>query len=86
MFGHTLIQNRGSFSIHQVRQFGPWSLIHLLSIYMLAVLPLAVLQARRHRIKAHRQSMIGLFIGALVLAGLLTLLPGRVMNEVVFGS
>jgi uncharacterized membrane protein len=36
-----------SFGIHQIRQFGPWSLIHLLSIYTLAVLPLAVLQACR---------------------------------------
>ncbi len=30
--------------------------------------------------------MIGLFLGALVVAGLLTLVPGRVMHEVVFGA
>jgi uncharacterized membrane protein len=29
--------------------------------------------------------MIGLFLGALVIAGLLTLLPGRIMHGVVFG-
>jgi uncharacterized membrane protein len=57
-----------------------------LSIYTLAVLPLVALQARRGHIKAHRQSMIGLFVGGLVLAGLLTLTPGRAMHEVVFQS
>jgi uncharacterized membrane protein len=29
--------------------------------------------------------MIGLFSGALVIAGLFTLLPGRIMHAVVFG-
>jgi len=30
--------------------------------------------------------MLGLFLGALVIAGLFTLLPGRLMHAVVFGS
>ena len=50
------------------------------------MLPLAVLRARRHQVVAHRNTMIGLFLGALVVAGLLTLVPGRVMHEVVFGA
>ena len=29
--------------------------------------------------------MISIFIGALVIAGLFTLLPGRIMHAVVFG-
>ena len=29
--------------------------------------------------------MIGLFTGALVIAGVFTFLPGRIMHEVVFG-
>jgi uncharacterized membrane protein len=29
--------------------------------------------------------MIGLFTGALVIAGVFTLLPGRIMHAVVFG-
>ena len=31
-------------------------------------------------------AMVGLFAGGLLIAGALTFLPGRVMNEVVFGG
>ena len=39
-----------SFWIHDLRVWGPWSPIHLLSIFTLATLPLAVMHARRHRV------------------------------------
>jgi uncharacterized membrane protein len=29
--------------------------------------------------------MIGLFFGALVIAGAFTLMPGRMLNEIIFG-
>ena len=74
-----------SFFIHDIRLVGPWSPIHLLSIYTAILLPIGVLHARRHRVGRHRATMIGLFAGALVIAGLFTLLPGRVMHEVAFG-
>ncbi len=74
-----------SFWIHELRLRGPFSPIHLLSIFTLAVLPFAVWKARRHEVGAHRRSMIMLFSGALVVAGLFTLLPGRIMHQVVFG-
>ena len=74
-----------SFWIHQIKLIGPWSPIHLLSIFTLTVLPLAVWRAHRHRVADHRRIMIGLFSGALVVAGLFTLLPGRIMHTVVFG-
>ncbi|MGJ4956637.1 DUF2306 domain-containing protein [Bradyrhizobium sp. HKCCYLRH2015] len=74
-----------SFWIHTIRLVGPFSPIHLLSIYTLAVLPLAVWAAHRHRVAAHRRAMITLFSGALVIAGLFTLMPGRIMHKVVFG-
>jgi uncharacterized membrane protein len=75
-----------SFWIHQIRLVGPWSPIHLLSIFTLITLPLAVWRARRHDVADHRRIMILLFSGALVIAGLFTLLPGRIMHAVVFGS
>ena len=75
-----------SFWIHQIRLVGPWSPIHLLSIFTLVMLPLAVWLAHRHRVVAHRGFMIGIFTGALVIAGLFTLLPGRIMHAVVFGQ
>ena len=74
-----------SFWIHQIRLFGPWSPIHLLSIFTLAMLPLAVWRAHSHRVTDHRRIMTFIFAGALVVAGLFTLLPGRIMHTVVFG-
>ena len=74
-----------SFWIHQIRLIGPWSPIHLLSIFTLVMLPLAVWRAHRHRVADHRRIMMALFSGALVVAGLFTLLPGRIMHAVVFG-
>ena len=75
-----------SFWIHSIRLLGPWSPIHVISLYTLGALPLAVWAARRHRVVAHRRAMIMLFSGALVIAGLFTLLPGRIMHKVVFGA
>ena len=74
-----------SFWIHRLRLLGPFSPIHLLSIFTLLMLPLAVWRAHRHQVAAHRRTMIMLFLGALVVAGLFTLLPGRIMHDVVFG-
>jgi uncharacterized membrane protein len=56
-----------------------------LSIFTLVTLPLAVWAAHRHEVTAHRRAMIMPFSGALVIAGLFTLLPGRIMHAVVFG-
>jgi uncharacterized membrane protein len=74
-----------SFWIHQIRLIGPWSPIHLLSIFTLIVLPLAVWRAHRHDVTGHRRIMIFIFSGALVVAGLFTFIPGRIMHSVVFG-
>ena len=84
--GLMLVVAGSSFWIHQIRLVGPWSPIHLLSIFVLVTLPLAVWRARRHAVADHRRIMILLFSGALVIAGLFTLLPGRIMHAVVFGS
>ena len=75
-----------SFWIHQARIIGPWSPIHLLSIFTLVILPLGVWRAHRHRVKDHRRIMIFIFTGALVIAGLFTLVPGRIMHTVIFGG
>jgi uncharacterized membrane protein len=74
-----------SFWIHEIRLLGPWSPIHLLSIFTLIVLPIAVWRARRHRVADHRRIMILIFVGALVIAGLFTFVPGRIMHAVFFG-
>jgi uncharacterized membrane protein len=75
-----------SFFIHDLRIWDAWSPIHLLSVFTLAMLPLAVMHARRHRVDRHRRAMVATFVGALVIAGLFTLAPSRIMHAVVFGN
>ena len=74
-----------SFWIHEIKLVGPWSPIHLLSIFTLIVLPLGVWRAHHHEVVAHRRIMIFIFSGALVVAGLFTFVPGRIMHTVFFG-
>ena len=75
-----------SFWIHSIKLWGIWSPIHLLSIFVLVMLPLAVFAAHRHNVRRHQRAMIGLFAGGLLIAGIFTLLPGRIMHAVVFGG
>ena len=77
-----------SFWVHgeSLRIWGTWSPIHLLSILVLLMLPAAIYFARIHRVRGHKLTMLGLFSGALVVAGLFTLVPGRIMHGVVFGG
>ena len=82
MFGVSV----SSFFIHELRTWHEWSAIHLLSIFTLTTLPLAVWHARRHQVARHRNAMIAIFTGALVIAGVFTFLPGRIMHAVVFGN
>jgi uncharacterized membrane protein len=73
-----------SFFIHSINLFMGFSPIHLLSAYVLAGCWFAYRSARQHRIAAHRRQVLGLYFGGIVGAGLFTLLPGRIMNAVVF--
>jgi len=75
-----------SFWIHEIRLVGPFSPIHLLSILTLVTVPLAVYAARHHRVQSHRKAMTSIFLGALVVAGAFTFLPGRIMYKLVFGG
>jgi uncharacterized membrane protein len=76
----------GSFGINSLRQLGPFSAIHLLSITTLFFLVRGVFHARAGRIPHHKYTMISLFCGALIIAGLFTLVPGRIMHKVLFQS
>lgn len=70
-----------------IRELNPpaMSLIHLLSGWTILILPVAVYAARRHNVKTHSRSMIGLFIGGLLIAGLFTFLPGRLLWRIFAG-
>ena len=75
-----------SLFIHTIRTWGPWSPIHLLSPFTLAVVPVAVWRAHEHDVANHRRAMIWIYALALVVTGLFTLWPGRITNKVVFGG
>ena len=74
-----------SFFIHEIKLWGNYSPIHLLSIWTIFSVGLAIYFLRVGNIKRHRQVMIALYGFALILTGLFTLLPGRAMNQVMFG-
>src|SRR5436190_9854366 len=74
-----------AFWIHEIRLVGPWSPIHLLSIFTLVMLVVGVLAARGHNVKRHRKTMTWIFAGALLIAGFFAFMPGRIMHAVVFG-
>lgn len=77
-----------SFWIHGrgYRLWGDWSPIHLLSVLTPVMLVVGVVHARRHRARAHAITMVCIFVGALVIAGVFTLVPGRIMHHVVFAD
>src|SRR5262249_5934000 len=84
--GLMLIVALSSFWIHELRLWGPWSPIHLLSILTLAMLPLGIYYARRHVVRGHKLTMLGMVTRALVIAGIFTFAPGRIMSRVLFGG
>lgn len=80
-----LIAVSGLF-IHEVRMIGPFSPVHLLSLIILVTVPLAVYRARQGNIEGHRRAMLNIYWIALIGAGIFTMLPGRIMGQVLFGS
>jgi uncharacterized membrane protein len=60
--------------------------IHLFSLLTLYSVPTAWLAARRHDVRSHRGSMIGLYVGGLIIAGAFAFGPGRMLNRWIFGG
>ncbi|WP_405376910.1 DUF2306 domain-containing protein [Nonlabens sp. Asnod3-A02] len=59
--------------------------IHLFSLLTLWSVPTAYIAIRKGQVKKHKLKMIFLYIGALIIAGGFTFIPGRFMYEVFFG-
>lgn len=74
-----------SFFIWTIRLWWLFSPIHLISIFTLVMLWVGWRAARRGDIKRHMRVMEMLYFLALVLTGLLTFIPGRIMYKVAFG-
>jgi len=73
--------------IHDVSPNGPLGLsfIHFFVPLTLWGVVGALRGAWTHDIRGHRQAMVGMYIGALLVAGALAFMPGRTMYHVVFG-
>jgi len=56
-----------------------YSPIHALSAWTLIGLPFGIAAIRRRNIRQHRHTMTGMFVGGLIIAGLFSFLPGRLM-------
>lgn len=63
---------------------GPFGPIHLLSLAVIVGLWRGIVHIRAGRIAAHRATMRDLYWQAMGIAGLLTLIPGRRINRVLF--
>jgi len=71
---------------------GEYSFIHLLIPLTIGSLIYSIWSIKKFKKtklkkykKSHMSSMIGVYVGALILAGAFTLLPGRLFYEVLFG-
>ena len=63
-----------------------FSWIHGLSAWALIGLPMGIAAARRKDIARHRKHMTGMFTGGMLVAGLFTFLPGRMMWSIFFAA
>ena len=74
-----------SFFIHEIKLWGAYSPIHLLSLWTIFSLGLGIYYVRVGNIKRHKQVMIATYFFALILTGFFTLYPGRVMHQILIG-
>ena len=75
-----------SFFISTIQTWRGFSPIHLLSAWTLFPLVVAVYHARAGNFHQHQSWMVALYVLALIVTGLFTLWPGRMMHEAVFGG
>ena len=68
------------------RVLGHFGVNHLFAIPVAIFIPRAYFAARRGDIKTHKASVIGVYVGALLIAGAVAILtPGRLMHVWIFG-
>ncbi|HEY3814478.1 MAG TPA: DUF2306 domain-containing protein [Caulobacteraceae bacterium] len=88
VLGWTWVLAMGTTAISSlfIRELNPgrFSFIHLISGWVIIALPMALWAARTARIQLHGRLMAGLFLGGLIIAGLLTFIPGRLMWRLFF--
>jgi len=83
--GLMLIVATTSFFIHEIKLWGAYSPIHLLSLWTIFILGVGIYYVRVGNIKRHKQVMIATYFFALILTGFFTLYPGRIMHQILIG-
>ena len=68
-----------------IRENGHLSWLHLLVPLTLFGVVSALWAVRHGNIPGHRNAMISLYVGALLIAGSLAFLPGRLLHRMFFG-
>jgi uncharacterized membrane protein len=58
--------------------------IHLFTLLTLVTLPLALYRIRHGNVAGHARAMRSLYAGGLVIAGIFTLSPGRLLGDLVW--
>lgn len=66
------------------RLFNHFGWIHSFSVLTLYSGPKAYFAIRRGDVKSHQYSMIGLYVGGIMIAGAFTLVPGRYLHDLLF--
>lgn len=69
-----------------IRSSGSFSWIHILSVLVPVLLAKGVWYAVTGRISGHRRTMGAVYAGGLVIAGLFTLLPSRLLGQMLWSS
>ena len=72
-----------SFFIHEIKLWGVYSPIHLLSLLTIFTLGVGIYYVRVGNVKRHKQIMIATYFFALIVAGFFTLYPGRIMHQIL---
>ena len=71
-----------SFWVMEIRKGAGWSVIHLLSVWVLVAMALAIWHIRRGNVRAHQRFMVGTLLG-LAGAGIGALMPGRFLSQLL---
>jgi uncharacterized membrane protein len=68
----------------RISRNGGFSIIHILSLWVVIQAPMIAWHAKNHRIETHRTRVRGMVFGALLIAGFFTFPFGRLMGQWLF--